>query len=157
MSSEKSCRECKDWKRCLLTESERNHFSYQDIRFCPQQIFWLLRYENIIRGHAWPQPDVAVPGGVGGVALPEAAFTKVSLVLAEIYARLKGAGIRGELLASQCKEPERGKMEYLDDKMKEVLWYVAGDSRKRTSFSAWLARRRSYRRAVTRDMTKSVT
>jgi len=157
MSSQRPCRDCKDWRKCPLTESEREYFGYRDIRFCPQQIFWLLRYENLIRGRGWPQPDDAAPSGVRVAALGGAAFVKVSLVLAEIHARLKSAGLRGDLLVSQCKEPDRHKMEYLDDKAKEVLWYVAGDSRKRTSFSAWLARRRSYRRAVTRDMTKSVT
>jgi len=142
MTSYRPCHDCRDWAKCILTESEKEYFGYQDIRFCPQQIFWLLRHENIIRGHRWPQPDTAAPGGIGGAVLAEAAFAKVSLVLAEIYARLKTAGLRGELLASQCKEPERERPEYLDDKVKEVLWYVAGDGRKRTPFSAWLAARR---------------
>jgi hypothetical protein len=142
VSDFRPCRECKDWKACLLTESEKDWFGYEHIRFCPQQIFWLLRYERIIRGKRWPVPDNTVLGGMGGQVLSEATFTKVSLILAELYARLESAGTKGELLSSQCKEPERDKLQYLDDKVKDVLYYVAGDKRKQTSFPVWLAKRR---------------
>jgi hypothetical protein len=131
-----------------LTESEKDWFGYQNIRFCPQHIFWLLKYEDIIRGRRWPIPDNTVPGGIGGQVLSEAAFSKVSLILAELYDRLGKTGIKGELLASQCKEDKREKMEYLSDNAKDALYYVAGGNRKDTPFTVWLAvnRYRKYNR-----------
>ena len=137
-----------------MTESEKDWFGYQDIRFCPQHVFWLLKYERIIRGKRWPVPDNTTLGGMGGQVLSEATFTKVSLILAELYARLASAGTKGELLSSQCKELERDKLQYLDDKVKDVLYYVAGDKRKQTSFNDWLKVRR-YRKGNMPQMCRT--
>ena len=140
MSDFRPCRECKDWKMCVLTESEREWFGYQHVRFCPVQIFFLLRYEGIMRAKAWPVPDDTAPGGMSTKVLGEADFVKVSLILAELHERLAKTSLKGEVLEAQCKVVD--KMEYLSDNAKDALYYVSGDSRKDTDFTTWLRIRR---------------
>jgi len=145
MSDFRPCRECKDWNNCLLTEGEKDWFGYQDLRFCPQHIYWLLRYEHILRGRKWPEPDETI-GGMSGKTITEATFAKVSLLLAEIYSRLDSCGWKGKLLSAECKDHERDKMEYLSRDAKDALYYVAGDNRKDTPFSVWVRMKRYRKR-----------
>ena len=143
MSDFRPCRECRRWRDCLLTETEKEWFSPIDCwRLCPLHVFFLLRYESVLRGHQWPMPDQNT-GGTTNRAVSDAVFTKASLLLAEVYQRIERTGLKGELLAEQCKSRE--KVEYLSDHAKDALFYVAGDRRKGSSFTLWLARRR-YRR-----------
>ena len=144
MTSFRPCRECRDWNTCLLTDSEKHWFSYRDIRFCPHHIFFLLKYENIIRGRAWPVEEQA-PGGSSSQYLNDAAWVSVSVVLAEVDARLDKTGLKGEVLRSQCKEEARDRIEYLSDSAKDALYYISGN-RKATSFSKWVAKRGARRR-----------
>ena len=123
-----------------MTEREREYFGYHDIRFCPVQIFFLLKYDEILRGHGWPVPDDNAPGGMSTKVLGEADFVKVSLILAELHERLDKTRLKGEVLEAQCKVVD--KVEYLSDNAKDALYYVAGDSRKDTPFTVWLAKRR---------------
>ena len=146
VSDFRPCLKCEDWKRCLLTESEKDWFGYQHIKYCPQQIFWLLKYEEIIRGHRWPLPNDMAPGGMSSITLSDAAFVSVSVILAELDYRLDKTSLKGELLIEQCKNRE--KLEYLSDNAKDALYYVAGANRKETPFTMWLAvnRYRKYNR-----------
>lgn len=140
MSIFRPCRECRDWARCLLTESEKEFFDASDCwRFCPLHVFFLLKYENVLRGHQWPVVDENT-GGTTNRVVSDAVFVKASLLLAELYQRLDRTGIKGELLAEQCKVRE--KVEYLSDNAKDALYYVSGDKRKDSGFTLWLARRR---------------
>lgn len=140
MSEFRPCNECKDWDNCLLTEDEKDWFGYHHIRYCPQQVFWLLKYDDIIRGHRWPVADDTALGGMGGQTLSEATFTKVSRILAELDGRLEKTGDKGDILREQCKNRDR--VQYLSDKAKDALYYVVGDNPKSTSFVDWLRIRR---------------
>jgi hypothetical protein len=142
MSDFRPCRECKDWRTCLLTESEKEWFSYQDIRFCPLHVYFVLRYENVLRGHRWPVFDDTAPRGISSKPASEAAFVKASIVLAEIYNRLETTRDKGDILAAECKIPEKTKVQYLGGKARDALFYVAGDKRKNTSFTDWARMRR---------------
>jgi len=140
VSDFRPCLKCEDWKRCLLTESERHWFGYQHIRFCKHHVFFLLKYEDVLRGRAWPTSDEAL-GGSSNQTLSEAAWAKVSLLLAEIDERLDKIrpSLKGELLRNECKLPEKDRIEYLSDDAKDALYYVAGANRKETPFTMWLA------------------
>jgi hypothetical protein len=140
VSDFRPCRECKDWGKCLLTESEKDWFGYQHIRYCPQQIFWLLKYEEIIRGYRWPAPSDMALGGISSMALSDAAFVSISIILAELDYRLNRTSLKGELLSEQCKRRDR--IEYLSNNAKDALYYIAGASRKGTPFTVWLAKER---------------
>ncbi len=140
MSDFRPCRDCKDWGTCLLTESEREWFGFQHVRYCPVQVFFLLRYDDIIRGHAWPVPDDTAPGGMSSKVLGEGEFVKVSLILADLDERIAKTRLKGEVLREQCKNRE--KVEYLGDNAKDALYYVIGDNPRGTSFTVWLAKRR---------------
>ena len=150
MSDFRPCRECKSWRQCLLTESEKEFFNASDCwRFCPLHIFFLFRYEDVLRGHQWPVVDENT-GGMTNRAVSEAGFVKASLLLAELYQRIERTGLKGELLIEQCKVRE--KVEYLSDNAKDALFYVSGDKRKTMSFVDWLRKRRE--RHGKRDMAK---
>jgi len=129
------CHECRSWKGCPGKE----WYHYGEIRWCPQQSFWLLKYADILHTGQWPVPDATAPGGMRGQAVKEAAYTKVVLAIAEIDRRLKRTGWRGRLLAEECKN--RDKMIYLSDDARDALYYVAGWSPKKMSFQQWLAAR----------------
>ena len=124
-----------------MTETEKEWFSYSDIRFCPLHVFFLLRYENVLRGHQWPELDENI-GGMTNRTISDAAFTKASLLLAELYQRIDRTGDKGDILAAECKDPDKLKVEYLSGKAKDALFYVAGDRRKAVSFVDWLRIRR---------------
>lgn len=154
MTDIRPCRDCKDWNLCSLTESEKEWFGYQHVRFCIHHIFWLLKYEEIIRGKAWPIPDELAPGGMRPQILSEAAFVKISVVLAELSYRLSRCGDKGDLLSEECKRRE--KVQYLSDKAKSALYYVAGDNRKKTSFRVWQGMKR-YRNDNMRQNLRDLT
>lgn len=138
MSDFRPCRECRDWSKCLLTETEKTWFGYQDIRFCIHHIFWVLKYEDVIRGRRWPMPDDSTPGTTR--VLPEAAFVKVSVILAEVGERLDRTGWKGRLLKEEAKNRE--KMMYLSDDARDALYYVSGANRKDTPFRVWRSKKR---------------
>ena len=140
MSDFRPCRECRDWKHCLLTDNEKHWFGYQHIRFCKHHVFFLLKYEDDIRSRAWPTDDEAL-GGSGTRTLTDAAWVKVSLLLAELDERLSKTGLKGKLLSSECKQLDR-KIEYLSKEARDALYYISGDNRKNTSFTDWLRMRR---------------
>lgn len=155
MSDFRPCRECKDWNTCLLTEGEKDWFGYQDITFCPQHIFWLLKYEHIIRGRKWPEPDETAIGGMSGKSMSWAAFTKASTLLAEVYSRLDATGLRGKLLSAECKDYQREKIQYLSDDAKSALYYITRKPKDR-QFSQWVADRR-YARKSDKNITHLTT
>ena len=141
MSDFRPCRECKDWNNCLLTEGEKDWFGYHHIRFCKHHVFFLLKYEDVIRGKAWPTDDEAL-GGSGTQALNDAAWASVSILLAELEVRLEKIkpSLKGELLRDQCKLRDR--IEYLSNDAKDALYYVIGAKRKNIPFTVWLAKKR---------------
>jgi len=93
-----------------------------------------------MRGRAWPIDDEAL--GSGSQVLSEASWTKVSLVLAELDARLDKfpPSLKGELLRSECKDPKKFGIDDLSNNAKDALYYLVGE-RKATRFVVWLAKR----------------
>lgn len=137
MSEHEDCRKCRDWKGCPGKE----WYSYQDIRWCHQQVFWLLEREDKLSEGLWPTPDAtADPGVRGRNTSTEASFTKAVLIIAELRERLKTTGWRGRLLVEQCKNRET--IDYLDGDVKPALDYVSGWRRKETPFNVWQAKKR---------------
>ena len=141
MSDFRPCRQCRHWDNCLLTEGEKHWFGYQHIRFCKHHIFFLLKYEHDIRGRAWPTSGEGLGGGTSQ-RVSDAAWVSVSLLLAELDQRLSRTGLKGKLLASECKDPDLDNLEYLSPESKDALYYIAGDRRKAVSFTDWLRIRR---------------
>lgn len=139
MGSFRPCRDCRDWNTCLLTDEEKYWFGYKDITFCKYHVFFLLRYEDDIRGRSWPIFGETLGGG-SNRQLNDADWVSVSVILAELDTRLSKTGIKGELLRAQCKEPKRDRVEYLSDNAKDALFYVCG-KRKSTSFTDWVRMR----------------
>lgn len=124
------------WKGCPGKE----WFDFGEIRWCPQQNFWLLKYADILHAGEWPTPDVTVAGGMRGMKVTEAAYVKVVIAIGEVDDRLKKTGWRGRLLAEECKNKEM--MDDLSNDAKDALYYVAGWRRKETDFNDWRKKRR---------------
>jgi len=105
-------------------------------------VFFLLKYEDDIRGRAWPTSDEAL-GGSSTRVVSDAVWVSVSLMLAELDTRLSKIypSLKGNLLRSECKDPKKDKLQYLSDDAKDALYYVAG-KRKDTPFTVWLAKQR---------------
>ncbi|MCJ7805712.1 hypothetical protein MUP46_03670 [Patescibacteria group bacterium] len=130
------CRSCKSWKECPTPE--RDWYSYGEIRWCPYQVFFLLKWAEYLRIGIWPTPESTCETPKRTLS-KEAQYVNAAIVIAELDYRLGKTGIKGELLASQCKEPDRDKMDYLSDSAKDALYYVSGWARKATNFATWLA------------------
>jgi len=145
VSDFRPCRECKDWSTCLLTENEKHWFGYRHIRFCKHHVFFLLKYEDVMRGRTWPTDDEAL-GSSGNWALSEAGWVKVSTLLAELDERLDKIrpSLKGELLRNECKVRDR--IDYLSDDAKDALYYVVGSRRKDTPFTVWVRMKRYRKR-----------
>jgi len=141
------CRECQDFRGC----PGKDWYGFHEIRWCAQQIFWILKFEEYFHAGEWPAPDAtADPGVRHHVVKREAAHVKASLTIAEVDKRLKLTGIRGRLLKEECFK--RDKMLYLSWDAKGALYYVAGSHFKRQrKFSAWMADRKH------RKSDKSIT
>ena len=133
------CRHCKTWGDC----PGLSWYSYADVCWCVQQVFWLLKYAETLREGRWPAPDATCDPRIRGKMMStEATFTKAIRIMAEVDSRLQRTGWRGRLLAEQCINRE--KMMYLDDDAKDALYYVSGWSRKALPFEAW-RKQRKYR------------
>lgn len=131
------CRHCRKWGGC----PGKDWYSFADIRFCVQQVFWLLKYAYMLRQGVWPSPESVLEAGIRGrQMIAEGRFAKAVLVMAEIDKRLARTGLRGEVLAEQCINRE--KMDYLSDNARDALYYVAGWKRRRMSFYQWQWQRR---------------
>ena len=131
------CRDCRNWRGC----PGREWFSYSDIQWCSHQVFWLLKYAEILHQGQWPVPDERAEVGLHGKkVIPEAPFAKVIAIIAEVDYRLQRTGVKGELLAEQAVNRE--KMLYLSARAKDALYYISGWKRKDRSFTDWLKDRR---------------
>ena len=132
-----TCRECKRWKDCPTPDLE--WYSYGDIRWCPYQVFFLLRYEEYLSVGIWPTPESTCEAPKKTIS-HDAHYVNSMIVMAELHSRLEKTGLKGALLREQCKLRE--KVLYLSDPAKDALYYCTGWRRKATDFTTWLAIRR---------------
>ena len=137
-----NCRDCKGWKGCsgqLYSDSEGNqeeYYSYREIRWCPYQVFWILKHSEDFDAGYWPKPPrVLECDSRTSKIKTEATFCKPKEIIAEVRARLTSCQDKGRILAEQAINRE--KVMYLDDDIKAVLYYVSGWRRKATSFRVW--------------------
>ena len=130
----KDCNDCKSYKGCFGKE----FFTYDDIRWCPWQVRWIIEHTELLRLGEWPpEPEghVAIRGKRGYAST--AYFTKPVEILAEVERRRKRTGIAGELLKAQI-------LAHLDlsYEAEDALAYIRGYRRKKQSYSAWKKQRR---------------
>jgi len=132
-----TCRSCKGWKDCQ--DPGRDWFSYGAIRWCPYQVFFLLKWAEYLEIGIWPTPESTCESPKKTIS-KDAQYVNAAVVMAELRCRLGKTGLKGSLLAEECKNRE--KMLYLSDSAKDALYYVAGWRRKDTNFTTWLAVKR---------------
>jgi hypothetical protein len=146
--TEFDCQRCRSWKDCPGKE----WYSYGEVKWCPQQVFWLLKYADYLQV-GWLAPDaVSCPGIRGKVMNTEAAFVNARIVMGELNCRLSKTGWKGRLLSEEARNRE--KMMYLSDEANDALYYVAGWRRKGMNFMAWL-KQRKYRKNDYQNVVKA--
>lgn len=137
MNSIGDCRDCKGWRKCPGKE----WYSFGEMRWCPQQIFWVLKHVDTLDAGQWPQATSTETAETKAQRVKsEAYFVKAVIILGQVRYRLKWTGWRGKLLAEESIN--RDKMLYLSGDAKDALYYVAGSKPKGRRFSLWLADRR---------------
>lgn len=142
------CRKCRDYRDC----PGKPWFSYQEIKFCPFQILWLI--ENL-GPESWPpnpgESNYIDPGIKTGYA-SEGYFAKAAGVRGEINYRLKKCGKDGKILRL---EAEKGTcFDNLEPEAKDALMYCKGWRRKRMGYQRWLRHRRYQGKKLTKTTTK---
>lgn len=140
---EYDCRRCKRWKGC----EGKTWYDYGDIRFCPQQVIWILQHSETLRSGMWVhQEQQERAAGRNGATKTEAHFVKPELIVAEVEDRLQLTGTQGYALVA---EVAKGRGIYtISEVAWEVLMYVKGWRRKALAFGAW-KRQRKYRKMIT--------
>ena len=141
------CRKCKDYRECTRN---RDWFSYQEIRFCPFQVLWIILHEETLMDNWPPNPDGSSyidPGIKTGLG-SEAYYTKPAGILAEVNTRLAKAGVHGKLLRAEVLAGLD-----LSEESKSALMYVKGWRRKSMSYQRWLRNWRYKGKKLTKTTT----
>ena len=149
------CRDCKDWDSCSgqwYSDSEGNEqewYSYGEIRWCPYQVFWILKHRETFDVGRWPKPPRELECDTKSHTriIREAAFCRPKRIIGEVRARLAAFADKAHWRADKARILERDaitieKMMYLEDDIKSVLYYVSGWNRRETPFRVWQAVRR---------------
>ena len=114
-------------------------YLYNEIRWCPQQVIWILQFKETLMEGRWPQDPYGADNNTGSRTIKtEASFVKPGLVIAELEERLKRCGTQAELLVTQVEDGRT--LNNLSPGAREVLMYVKGKDRKNMGFKKWLRR-----------------
>lgn len=135
------CRRCDRWKGCPGKE----WYHYGEIRWCPQQVIWILQNAETLKAGLWLSPPDDSPRSTQ--LNPEAYFVKAGIAISEVELRLERTPGKGEMLLTQIEDGRS--LSNLSDGARAVLMYVKGFRRKRMGFRRWA-------REVRESMTKSV-
>ena len=139
---ERDCRRCKRWKGC----PGKDWYHYGEIRWCPQQVIWILQHADTLRAGFWIT-KYEDSGGSRQLKV-EAYFVKAGIAICEVEDRLETVDNKGELLITQVEDGRvLGK---LSSGAWEILMYVKGKDRKAEDFKTW-KRKRDYRHREKRD------
>lgn len=137
---EYDCRRCKTWKGC----EGKPWYHYGEIRWCPQQVIWILQNAATLHAGLWLAPP---DDSAGSTQInPEAYFVKAGIAISELEARLPTTPDKGELLITQVEDGRS--LSNLSDGARAILMYVKGFYRKDMPFNEW-QRQKRYRRKMT--------
>jgi hypothetical protein len=140
------CRHCRSWKGCpgqWYADREANQtewYSHQQIRWCPRQVFWILKWADIFDSGEWPKPPRSLECDAKKVTLvAEARFCRPKRIIGEVRARLARCKDKGRILERDAKLLPN--MTYLEKDIKSVLYYTSGWRRRATPFRVWNSQR----------------
>ena len=140
------CKVCKDYRKCT-----RNceWFSYQDIRFCPEQIIFIISNSATLLEGNWPlDPDGSVDPSIRTGYASEAYYVKAVGILAEVNGRLAKTGKDGKILKAEVKAGET--LKSMESEAYEALMFIKGFRNKKQRYSDWKKQRR-YRDGSNRE------
>lgn len=129
------CRRCKRWQDCAHNGS---YFHYGEIRWCPQQVIWILQNAATLRAGVWisPPDDSASSTQIN----PEAYFVKAGIAISEVEVRLARIPNEGEILVTQIEDGRT--LTTLSPGARAILIYVSGFRRKDMSYNQWQRQKR---------------
>lgn len=144
------CYGCRGWRNC----PGKAWYSFGEIRWCPQQDFWILKHAYELESGIYPDKSGLDQNEArSGNITHEPEFVKSTLLIAQVRLSLKPTGWRGRLLAAECLDPRKEKLRYLSDDAKAALYYIAGSKPNPRKFSDWMKDRDYYRKRVRIEKT----
>ena len=118
----KDCLECKDYRDCeghnyiIKTEAGEEYvswYNYEEIRFCPYQIYFIIENEALLGTGRWPdspESSSSIEPSIKTGYRSEAYYTKPEIILGEFGRfRIKS---RVERCLDVCQRVEKKKDEF---------------------------------------------
>ena len=136
--------------------TQKDWFSYGEIKYTLDQILFLLEHKDLLESGRWPpeHKDSGYTGSSKGRAYrTEGYFVKPVIIIAELTTRLKDCNLDGELVIERYTNgydemdlADRHKLDYFDviKRISTALSYCRGYRRKRTNYQEYKAGRSSY-------------
>ena len=139
-------------------------YSYNGFKFTKDQIKWALANIQTLRNGQWP-PSHKASGYIDGAhskrVSHEGSFVKAAMIAAELDLRIQKAGADGlmaEFLYAFEPEDELFVIEHMAQclnlerkevyqRIRDALYFVSGEHRKKTTYSQYLKDNRRYLRA----------
>jgi hypothetical protein len=136
--------DCSACKRPSIDCPGAEWYSPRDIKFCRQQVIWIIRNLPLMREGIWPrhpEGELASPI-VQKPSKHQAYFETPAQIAGEVDYRLNRTGLEGKLLVSEINLG----LDYLElqPEARRALNYVVGWRRKRLAYPEW-KRQRKYR------------
>ena len=149
--AEVECRDCYDFKshryrylkekvivdgKVVIRDcSGRDYYTYGDIFYCRQQIYWVREHKVKFQRGVWPDmPGVVMSEGIRKKRA-EAHFVRACITHADVDSRLKKAKGDGKILD---KEIQLGTpINEMEDEAKWALRWCEGWGKKNGSYSRW--------------------
>jgi len=138
--SKSPCLKCRNYKECPFGSGKR-WYTYQEIRFCPFQVLFIIEKAGILGKGTWPpDPDGSsyVDPGIMTGFTGEAYFAKPIEILAEVELRLTTTKEAGEALIDEVQAGITN-IEMLSRPAKRALMFTKGWRRKKQTYSQWKA------------------
>ena len=131
MTEEIDCRKCQ--RDCPGKED----YAPKDIRFCREQMMWLIRNLESIRENVWPISETTPL--VQSSRSSQADFEECSIIVAEVDKSLEALpqDPREALLDEIEEWGEKVTIDYLSRPARKALNYISGSWTRRQSYREW--------------------
>lgn len=145
------CHQCKDWDDC---PGKQPWYPPAIIRFCPNQVMWLLDHLAVLRDGRWPTDpqDTGYTDAPGPRPYKRGAYFETPVgIAAELLVRLGKCNRDGVIIRkwkvegeneAELMELTRLNMYQIEEKLGRVVRYCSGWGRKRMSYHDFCHRHR---------------
>ncbi len=136
--------------------TQKDWYSYGEIRYTPEQIIFLLAHKELLESGRWPPQHIETGytgSSKGRTYNTEGYFVKAVVTIAELNIRLAATNQDGKLVVERYTDgydeidlANRHKLDYFEvvKRIGTALRYCGGFKRKRTTYPDYKAGRNSY-------------